>query len=267
MAGYYKGGFNKLRAGVTGSVRLRESLSPIVVDLTPVAGGFYVSPTGSDIANGSSETPFATLGRAVTATRAGSEKRIFLRGGVHRLTSKISLSSTDKGMSITAYPGETPIISGAEKLTGFSDMGDGLYSKTLGQPSGLDLSVGGVRQRPAQIGSLDPANPYRSGWLNVAVQQGSEFTNDFNSDFESTAVGSSSSFGFNQGDVPANILSSSLMVQVFDGGRKFDHISPVSNINYTTREISLSEPHPSGAIGMGATYRLLNHQSFIGRDG
>ena len=66
MSGYYKGGFSKLRANVAGQIRLRSLLPPSstvegpppVVEGPPVVGGFYVSPTGNDLANGAIETPF-----------------------------------------------------------------------------------------------------------------------------------------------------------------------------------------------------------------
>jgi Right handed beta helix region len=254
MSGYYKGGFGKLRTNVAGEIRLRASLAPPpIVEGPPVVGGFYVSPTGSDLANGAIETPFGTLGRAVTATRAGSEKRIFMRDGVHKLTSTISLTSTDKGMSISPYQNEKPVISGGEKLTGFVDEGDGLFSKVLAQPSGLDLFVGGSRVLVGQGGYYDPLNPTRSGWLKSQGSAQSLFTVDY--------------VYFKQDDIPAGILTPNLMIQVFDAARKYDHITFVSNIDYATKRITLALPHPSGPILEGAAYRLLNHPSFIERDG
>ena len=49
--------------------------------------------------------------------------------------------------------------------------------------------------------------------------------------------------------------------------RKYDHITFVSNIDYTARKLTLVDPHFAGPIREGATYRLLNHPSFIQRDG
>jgi hypothetical protein len=285
MAGYSKGGFGRLRAGAFGKFRFRESLSAPIVIQPPVAGGFYVSPSGSDVANGSSDTPFGTIGRALTATRAGAEKRIFLRGGTHTLTAKLSLTAADSGTTFTAYPGETVIISGGEKLTGFLDEGDGFYTKALAQPSSLDLFIGGVRQRVSQIAAYSPENPYRSGWLQAGgdsgftpftndftgdfygVGGGPTFTNEFTNEFEGASTVSPSSFTYKEGDVPSGIFSSSLMAQVFDVGRKFDFISSVSAIDSTAMRITLADSHYAGPIEPGSTYRLMNHPSFIGRDG
>jgi hypothetical protein len=285
MAGYSRGGFGKLRAGVSGNFRFRDSLSAPIIIQPPVPGGFYVSPTGNDSANGSSDTPFASISRALTATRAGSEKRIFLRGGTHILTSKLSLTSSDSGTTFTGYPGETVIISGGEKLTGFLDEGDGFYTKALAQPSSLDLFIGGVRQRVSQIAPYFPENPYRSGWLQTVgdsgfapftndftsdfygVGGGAIFTNDFTEEFEGAATTSPNSFAYRDGDIPGGIFSSSLMAQVFDAGRKFDFISSVSAIDFTAKRITLTDSHYAGTIEGGATYRLMNHPSFIGRDG
>lgn len=250
MAGYFKGGYGKLKGGVVSRVRLRSPLTPIVTDI-PVTGGWYVSPTGSDAANGSFATPFATIGRALTAARAGSEKRIFLRGGTYCLTGKLALTSADKGTAFSAYSGEIPIISGGERLTGFVDEGDGIYSKSLSQITQLDLSIGGVRQRTAQIATYSPSDPYRSGW----------FTAD------ASATPSASSFRFRGSDIPNGILQTGLMIQIFDAGRKFDFITFITGIDQTTKEVTLTDPHFAGEIQSGATYRILNHPNFIGRDG
>lgn len=250
MVAYVKGAFGKLRTGLGGTIRLREQLFSQAPVLEPVVGGFYVAVNGSDAANGSVSTPFATLARAIDATRGGTEKRIFLRGGTHHLSAKIALNNSDKGTYITAYPGEVPVISGGEVLTGFVDEGDGLFSKSMPQPTGLDLSIGGVRQRVAQSGTYSPLS-VRSGWLSA----------------EAADPPSATEFRFRSGEIQSGVLQTGLMVQVFDASRRQDFISSVIGIDEATRVITLADPMFLGNILNGATFRLLNHPSFVGRDG
>jgi hypothetical protein len=53
-------------------------------DGPPVAGSWYVAPTGDDAAAGTLDKPFATVGRAQQAARPGDT--VFLRGGTYRMT-------------------------------------------------------------------------------------------------------------------------------------------------------------------------------------
>ena len=73
---------------------------------------FFVSPGGSDAASGSQAAPFATLARALTAVGpdGGAAACVWLRGGTYRLAATVVSRGN---LEISAFPGETPELSGA----------------------------------------------------------------------------------------------------------------------------------------------------------
>ncbi|MBO3737020.1 sigma-70 family RNA polymerase sigma factor [Actinoplanes flavus] len=83
----------------------------------PVAGlgvpkaDIYVSPGGSDDGDGSLARPYASIAKAVATVRPG--QTIALRGGTHRLTSPITISTSgtaEKRVTISGYGGERAVI-------------------------------------------------------------------------------------------------------------------------------------------------------------
>lgn len=91
---------------------------------------FHVSPAGNDTNAGSLEKPFQTLVKARDAVRAlpkgaGRDVAIILRGGVHTLSAPFILTATDSGrrdhpVVFKNHPGETPILSGGRRVTGWT---------------------------------------------------------------------------------------------------------------------------------------------------
>ena len=85
----------------------------------PGAGGqtFYVATTGSDAGAGSLAAPFATLGRALAATRAtpGADV-ILMRGGTYFSQPTQVLTPADSGLTIQNFPGEEVWLSGSAPL-------------------------------------------------------------------------------------------------------------------------------------------------------
>ena len=102
---------------------------------------FYVSPDGSDSGDGSFTSPFATISAARDAVRKingdmSSDITVYLRGGDYRITEAIEFDKRDSAtnghrISYMAYPGETPVINGAKKITGWTKYNDKLYSAPL----------------------------------------------------------------------------------------------------------------------------------------
>jgi hypothetical protein len=83
------------------------------------AGAFFVDAArGSDSGSGSEAAPFATVARALAATRAGGGGgAIVLRGGApFHLSAPLFLGPQDSGLTLSAYPGEAPVLSGAAAL-------------------------------------------------------------------------------------------------------------------------------------------------------
>lgn len=91
---------------------------------------FYVSPNGSDNADGSIAHPFSTIKRAQEATReinqnATGDIYIFLRGGTYYLDDVISFSWLDSGFNghriiYTSFQNEKVTISGGMRIENWS---------------------------------------------------------------------------------------------------------------------------------------------------
>ncbi len=111
---------------------------------------FYVAPDGSDSWSGTlpspneakTDGPFATVSRAQQAVRAvpaaakSAGSTVFLRGGLYSLTAPLAFDKTDSGTSAgnilyTAYPKETPVLSGGERITGWKQTAPGRWEVTL----------------------------------------------------------------------------------------------------------------------------------------
>src|SRR4029079_415784 len=97
----------------------RKCLESLVVLVAMVAAPglaraaeWYVSPTGSDSAAGSSAAPFATLSKANSSAAAGDT--IWVHGGTYRITSQLTLSksrtSDTNRTKIWAVAGEMPVL-------------------------------------------------------------------------------------------------------------------------------------------------------------
>lgn len=116
---------------------------------------FYVSPTGSDNNPGTIDAPFQTITAARDAVRTLSSMSgdiyILLRDGTYPITDPITLRPQDGGKNgyrifYQAYPGETPVISGATKVTGWTPYKNNLYRAPLDRSTKLrDLYVNDTR--------------------------------------------------------------------------------------------------------------------------
>jgi hypothetical protein len=86
---------------------------------------FYVSVDGSDDGTGSAGDPFATIPRAVQATREcekESERRIIVGGGRYKDVS-VELDARDSGLVIEAAAGERPVLCGGHRIDGWRQEG------------------------------------------------------------------------------------------------------------------------------------------------
>src|SRR5580765_6159523 len=100
---------------MSSSLFTRATLIGSLVLLTPAlarANEYYVSPSGSDSAAGTSAAPFATLSKANSAAGAGDT--IWVHGGTYYITSQLTLSksgtSDTNRTKIWAVAGETPVL-------------------------------------------------------------------------------------------------------------------------------------------------------------
>jgi hypothetical protein len=114
---------------------------------TPTQATYYVSPTGSDSNAGTLTAPFQTIGKARDVVRTvnaamTADIAVYLRGGSYPVTSTISFGPQDSGTNghkivYQAYPGETPVLSGAAKVTGWTQSSGGIYKAALSRSTKL----------------------------------------------------------------------------------------------------------------------------------
>lgn len=106
--------------------------SRVKLPVSPTAGkAFYVSPTGSDIADGSQRTPFRTLERARDAIRSLKRSdsgklpkggvRIMIGGGEYLWEQTLKLTSEDSGTAAApivyqAEPGQTAVFRAGARI-------------------------------------------------------------------------------------------------------------------------------------------------------
>jgi len=226
--------------------------------MTDTQQAFYVATNGNDSWSGrlaapnadGTDGPFATLERAQGAMRATGIRDTYVRGGTYAMARTVTLTAADNGVRIMAFPGETPVFSGGERVGGFTAIGGGLYAAAT-SATGLDLSIGGVRQKVAQTGDWN-AGDAKSGW----------------SVLEAAAGGASkTSLRIGSGDgAMAAVLAAGVqpgtMVQTFDTERLSDNIVGVASTDAGSRTINFTQA-AKYALRSGGTYRLLNDDAFI----
>lgn len=186
---------------------LRRLLPALLLTLLGLAGSafaapgatFYVAPGGRDAWSGKlavanknrSDGPFATLARARETVRALKREgkypaggvAVVLRGGTYELPETFVLAPEDSGQPgapvvYSAYPGESPVLSGGRRLTGWQ-VSRGRWTVRLPEvASGAwdfnQLFVNGQRRfRPrlprtgySYMAGSAPATPgCRQGWM------------------------------------------------------------------------------------------------------
>lgn len=123
---------------------------------------YYVSPSASTVQDGSINSPFQSIHRAVEA--ASSDKRdatIYVKGGTYYLTEPIVLTSKEgnesKSLVIKAVPGEKVVLSGGKKLDlTWKPYKDGIMqAKVSGNPIMDMLVVNGQIRQMARFPNYD----------------------------------------------------------------------------------------------------------------
>ncbi|UKJ78141.1 carbohydrate-binding domain-containing protein [Azospirillum brasilense] len=224
----------------------------------PQGDAFYVAKNGNDGWSGrlaapnaeGTDGPFASLERAQAAMRAGTVKTTYVREGGYTLTSTLSLGAPDSGVRIIGYPGEQAVLSGGERVTGFTYEGNGVWSAPLSAAPGLDVTVDGVRYRLASKGAYDPQDP-TTGWF-VA---------------DASAYGASkNALRYRAGDVTAADLVPGSRVQVFDTERLQDAILTVAGVDTVTRTLTFTADAPF-TMRDGSTFKLLGNSAHVDQVG
>jgi len=153
----------------------------VLAGLVPIldvasAADFYVATSGSDDNPGTSEQPFATVGKARDAVRqriaAGLDANVTvsIRGGTYELAEALHFGPEDSGtvehsVTFAAKPGETVILSGGRRITGWRQGDSGVWTAPVpGVKDGKwyfrHLFVNGGRATRARIPNVVGHNPH-----------------------------------------------------------------------------------------------------------
>lgn len=92
---------------------------------------YYVSATGSDQNPGTLTEPFRTIQKAAVELKPGDT--CVVRRGVYREWVKPAMGGISENWRITykAYPGETPVIKGSERITNWQNQGNDIWMVEL----------------------------------------------------------------------------------------------------------------------------------------
>jgi hypothetical protein len=129
----------------------------------------FVDPVkGADTNPGTLARPLRTLQSAVQASRSRSHSVadapvIQLRGGTYFLNATVVLNPTDSGLTIAAFPGEQPVISGGVHLTDLAWSQSPKHAKAYVARVTADLGGGAATAFAAAAGALP-----RGGDVHVA---------------------------------------------------------------------------------------------------
>ncbi|MBI5383543.1 MAG: PDZ domain-containing protein [Verrucomicrobia bacterium] len=148
----------------------RAPLSVLLLSLASLAHAdveFHVSPDGNDANPGTRARPFASLhhARQVVARRADRSQpvTVFLAGGTYYLVDTLVFQAADSGtkdapITYAALPGQTPVVSGGQKLRlTWSPHKDGIMQAAVPPGTTADqLFVNGQRQHMARYPNYDP---------------------------------------------------------------------------------------------------------------
>ncbi len=153
---------------------------------TPPPSGaptLYVAPSGSDGNPGTLAQPFLTLEKARNVVRTlngamTADITVVLRGGEYRLPATLTFGAEDSGTNgfkvvYRAYPGERPILTGGQKITGWTAVGNGVYRAPTGALRFRQLYVNGsraVRARTPNDGSFETILGWDEGGRRIQIR-------------------------------------------------------------------------------------------------
>ncbi|WP_295078907.1 carbohydrate-binding protein [Ruminococcus sp.] len=236
---------------------------------------FYVSPDGSDSGDGTLGSPFATLERARDEVRKinGSmtgDIIVYLRGGDYRVTQPVEFDTRDSGRNgcrirYEAYKGETPVINGAQKVTGWKKYNDKLWSAPLERDTKLRNLY--VNDRRADMGSVQVQA--KGGYGDYYVQAGQ-------ADWAWDSGRKSDGIVYDAGSMP-RITSNFDDLEVVNGTTWNENIVCSRDIKYDGGSMILLMQQPYGAIAQtpgwgagfttGGTHTIYNAFSFVDSEG
>jgi len=218
---------------------------------------FYVSPSGNDNNPGSIGAPFKTIAAARDAVRAINSSMsediiVYLRGGTYNINNTITFKPEDSGKNghriyYMAYPGETPVISGAVKVTGWTQHSGSIYKAALNRSTKLRNLY--VNDKRAQMSSKRITARGGEGTYSVTKGQ---------AEWAWTSGSKSDGVKYNSSDLP-NIEKNKDDLEIVNGTTWNENIVCVRDVVNTSdnyRALLLQQPY--GAIaqtpGWGAAF-------------
>lgn len=102
----------------------------LLLALNSFASTYVVAPAGNDSNSGNADAPYKTIGKAAQIMKAGDT--CIVKGGDYYECIKPAVSGKDGSpISFKASPGEKVIIWGTEKVTGWKQDADGIWSASM----------------------------------------------------------------------------------------------------------------------------------------
>ncbi|MFO7974235.1 MAG: right-handed parallel beta-helix repeat-containing protein [Candidatus Hydrogenedentota bacterium] len=192
---------------------------------------FFVAVDGDNAAPGTHDRPFATLARARDAVRErlkngpqDEDITVFLRGGTYFVKETVSFGPEDSGQGehhvlYTSYPGETALIVGGQRIANYEELDEGLYRA-----------------------ALPPDWEFHQVFFNGARMTKARHPNDGYLIVESSPKGSRKEFTFKEGDIPRWDDWRGAQAYIWAGADWFSNTIPVKDIDWSTRNVTLSSP-------------------------
>ena len=113
----------------------------IKVTVKDAPGVFFVAQNGVDTNPGTFSLPFLTIQKAASVAAPGNT--VYVRAGTYRETVVPANSGTQAApITFAAYPGEIPVVSGADLITGLGNPVGSVYSS-----SAMNWSLGAARDQ------------------------------------------------------------------------------------------------------------------------
>jgi hypothetical protein len=237
--------------------------------------GYYVAPTGSDTNPGTVSAPFQTLAKARDAVRTINSNMtqdiyVYLRAGTYPVTSTVTFGPSDSGTNghriyYAAFPGETPVLNGATRVTGWTASGN-VYKASLQRSTKLrNLYVNDAR---AVMTSKTVSAKGASGTYSVTAGQAAwAWVSGSNADGVKYATA----------DVPA-IASNKNDLEIVNGTTWNENIVCVRDVTTSSdnyRVLSLQQPYgaiaqlPGWSSGFSTTgtHTIYNAYEFLNSPG
>jgi len=139
-----------------------------------ITADYYISPSGSDSNPCSLSEPCQTIAHAQTVVQTAiaggltAPVNVYLRGGTYTQSTGLTFGAADSGtgnnpVTWQAYPGEVPVISGGQAITGWVPDTGSIYKTYVGTDWNFrQLYVNGVHAQRAR-GAAWPAGWERTG--------------------------------------------------------------------------------------------------------